>query len=166
MCKKYIFPVKLKLILKEASKDIFFRKVTQPLLKTIKELQSIEKELRHSLKEKDEEIEKYKEEGAKIRKHWRTITFNEEEYLKKIQENGAICKDIPASLLEIKEEKTNSCDVNHKSADINKNPIKEEPQTSDIITIPTIEIKQEIKREASQSSSINLVRKKQKKLNL
>ncbi|CAG4992154.1 unnamed protein product [Parnassius apollo] len=173
MSKSYVYPFKLLITLKEVTKEIFFQKVTQPLLKTIKELQSIELELRQAIKEKDAEIEKYKEEGNKIRKHWRTMPFNEEEHLKKheaYQSNFILPQDFPSSLLEQKKEITNGSIVKHEE-NVDHDHIKHEPMTPSLEepnishVSPKIEIKHEIKSE-TQLSSVTQTRKRKKKLNL
>ncbi|CAK1598665.1 unnamed protein product [Parnassius mnemosyne] len=174
MSKSYVYPFKFIITLKEVTKEIFFQKVTQPLLKTIKELQSIELELRQAIKEKDAEIEKYKEEGNKIRKHWRTMPFNEEEHLKKhqaYQGNFVLPQEFPSSLLEEKKEITNGSKVKHE-AKVEDDHIKQEPMTPSLEepkisspASPKTEIKQEIKSE-TQLSSISQTRKRKKNLNL
>ncbi|XP_026755593.1 uncharacterized protein LOC113515545 [Galleria mellonella] len=63
MVKSFGYSVKLNLRLKEASKELFFQKITQPLLEIIDDLKKSENKLRYWLKKKEHLRGKYDDEN-------------------------------------------------------------------------------------------------------
>ncbi|KAI5646534.1 hypothetical protein NE865_01467 [Phthorimaea operculella] len=80
------FPVRLEMKLTEGSKELFYERVTLPLLNTVKNLHTSQQELRELLKKKDLEIEEYKCEGGEIALRFlKTIPFSDEAHMLKYQ---------------------------------------------------------------------------------
>ncbi|XP_023949568.2 uncharacterized protein LOC112054136 isoform X2 [Bicyclus anynana] len=79
---RLLMPLRLNLVLKEGSKELFFNKITQPALKTIQDLRSSQDELRRMLFTKDDEIEEYKSFGGKIR-YTAIAPYNDAAHMKK-----------------------------------------------------------------------------------
>ncbi|XP_059056706.1 uncharacterized protein LOC131850490 [Achroia grisella] len=158
MVKAYEYSVKLHLTLVEASKELFFQKITQPLLKIIVDMKTSENQLRHFLRNKDHLKRKY----------------DDETHMRSHQEFESIFGDskIPECILQkmnsfphtnyIKEENGITTEREHKIH------VKSEPdsQTNSRtpITIKSVNIKKEIvKTEAECSPN---AKTKRKKLNL
>ncbi|KAJ8727493.1 hypothetical protein PYW07_001612 [Mythimna separata] len=77
------FPFYLECTLSKGSEEVYFQKVTRPLLKIICDLRESQTELRRLLIKKDSEIEEYKCEGGEIvLRHLKTIAFNDAEHMK------------------------------------------------------------------------------------
>ncbi|XP_022120554.2 uncharacterized protein LOC110996952 isoform X2 [Pieris rapae] len=84
LCKSFGYPLKLTMTLKLGSLELFFQKVTRPLLKTIQDLHCSEKELRLLLQSKDKEIEEYKAEAGDIcLRYLKTKTYNDVAHMEK-----------------------------------------------------------------------------------
>ncbi|KAJ8733376.1 hypothetical protein PYW08_001674 [Mythimna loreyi] len=78
------FPFYLECTLSKGSEEVYFQKVTRPLLNVICDLRESQTELRRLLIKKDSEIEEYKCEGGEIvLRHLKTIAFNDVEHMKK-----------------------------------------------------------------------------------
>ncbi|KAL4706600.1 hypothetical protein ACJJTC_009012 [Scirpophaga incertulas] len=141
LSKRFGYPFKLNIILKQASRELFFQKITQPLLRTIQDLNTSQKELIKFVNDKDIEIETYKrlEPNMKISYYERTEKFDEENYLKNYTKYDDYfgSSSIPSSLL-------------NKSLII--------PEASVIqVNNQTLDIKQKIKEEyLSQIETVNL----------
>ncbi|CAH0725200.1 unnamed protein product, partial [Brenthis ino] len=146
MTKFYGFPFKLKLHLKEGSRELFFHEVMQPILKTIHDLKSSENELRTLLKKKDVEIEEYKSLGGKIR-YTALPRYNDEEHMKKHSAYNTHfgVQEIPNNLLQRVVHVSKENDIDNIGTNI---PIKSEPESQEVISNQTsinrlIQIKQE-----------------------
>ncbi|XP_045519153.1 uncharacterized protein LOC123710900 [Pieris brassicae] len=164
LSKSFGYPLKLAMILKLGSLELFFQKVTKPLLKTIQDLHCSEKELRLLLQSKDKEIEEYKAEAGDIcLRYLKTKTYNDVAHMEKhtLYENNFGSISILENLLE-------------KSVDIPEEPIikqdtyvKMEPASQDTL----VEVKTEV-MELNQDNikmephDISTVKKRKRKLNL
>ncbi|XP_028157570.1 uncharacterized protein LOC114350826 [Ostrinia furnacalis] len=100
------YPFKVKLELCKGSRELFFQKVTQPLLVTVSELKSSQTELCELLNKKDSEIEEYKLMGGEIAiKFLKTKQFNEEAMMSKYkmyEEYFGSSTDTVTDLLKVK----------------------------------------------------------------
>ncbi|XP_068631356.1 uncharacterized protein [Battus philenor] len=168
MSKMFDYPFNLKLVLPEAAKEIFFKKITQPLLRKVSELKNIEQNLRQLVKSKDDEILTYKMNGGRIQKYERTPVFNEEEHLKnhKVFQNAELPEELPA-LLENKQDKGNKSEMNQEVTET-KEVIKQEPsfieEHHSLFGDQESENKLNLKREHQNSETV--LKKRKKKLNL
>ncbi|XP_047510641.1 uncharacterized protein LOC125053350 [Pieris napi] len=164
LSKSFGYPLKLTIILKLGSLELFFQKVTKPLLKTIHDLHCSEKELRLLLQSKDKEIEEYKAEAGDIcLRYLKTKTYNDVAHMEKhtlYELNFG-----PISILE---------NLLEKSVDIPEEPIikqdshvKIEPESQDThlkVKTEVMELNQDnIKKEPHDLST---VKKRKRKLNL
>ncbi|KAL0882286.1 hypothetical protein ABMA27_000810 [Loxostege sticticalis] len=177
------YPFKVTLKLCEGSKELFFQKVTQPLLSTISELKSSQNELCQLLNKKDSEIEEYKRMGGEIAiKFLKTPRFNEASLMNKYQtyqENFGSSDETVHSLVKLKldvpeDVVTVKQEVLEESVQAVQQTIKMEPdsqmadnQNTQIETPPTtIKQEAELSIKSESQSILPNSRKRMKKLNL
>ncbi|XP_050562203.1 translation initiation factor IF-2 isoform X3 [Spodoptera frugiperda] len=75
------FPFYLKCKLSKGSQELFYQKVTRPLLKSISDLRESQSELRRLLIKKDMEIEEYKASSGVVDRYLQTVPFNDAEHM-------------------------------------------------------------------------------------
>ncbi|KAM3967157.1 uncharacterized protein ACR2FA_011493 [Aphomia sociella] len=156
MIKSFGYSVKVNLSLPEASKELFFQKITQPLLKTIVNLKTSENKLRYLLRKKGHLREKYDDEGH-MKKH--------NEYEKFF--GGS---DVPDNVLQ------KTCSVPHTDNNIkDKNDIKREEQELKIKLEPESQVESQsstmttnfnLKKETIKTETFTSSNSKRKRFNL
>ncbi|KAJ2952274.1 hypothetical protein O0L34_g4553 [Tuta absoluta] len=172
------FPVRLELKLTESSKELFFNKITQPLLKTVQNLHASQRELRDSLQKKDLEIEEYKCDGGEIAlKFLKTIPFSDEGHMSKYSvyneqfgqadvPNCLMNKSVVVPELQVVKTESSVSNVKQEQAEPNNTTYTTETPTpsgksesteikteASIKTEAEAEIKEEVKSEAMQTRS-------------
>ncbi|CAG9795177.1 unnamed protein product [Diatraea saccharalis] len=173
MTKQFGYTFKLILNLSEGSRELFFLKITQPLIQNIQQLKDNEAELCDLLMKKDQEIKKLRTTGQ-THSHEETVIFNRDTFLRKHNDYYRIPDKLPSTVLDkvvfapetvinVKPESLNG------TSDVKFN-IKAEPnsQITDTLTIEQIanvkdENEPKVKRELS--TNLSKERKKIKKLN-
>ncbi|XP_053603638.1 uncharacterized protein LOC128671304 [Plodia interpunctella] len=175
MSMSFGYSLKLNLGLFEGTKEMFFQKITQPLLKLVQDLKSSEKELRFLLNKKDLEIEEYKSEGAQVVRHFKTSKFDEEKHMNQFKAYSECfgSSDIPNSILERTVDLPEIIIVKQEPAPVKTEPslpvIKSEPATpvfDDQTVHGTVCVKREHAIGGRSHVSIDAMRLKRSKLNL
>ncbi|RVE51935.1 hypothetical protein evm_003401 [Chilo suppressalis] len=127
MTKQFGYLFKLNFQLAEGSKELFFQKITQPILQTVQELKDNQAELCGLLVKKDKEILKLRAVGQ-THSHEETVVFRAEEFLCTYNKynNYFGAQKIPTEVLEktvilpetfenIKQESNNDIAINIKA---------------------------------------------------
>lgn len=99
----FLFNFECKLL--KGSEELYFQKVTRPLLNVICDIRESETELRRLLVRKDKQIEEYKSEGGEIvLRNLKTVPFNDEEHVQKYREyekQFGACNKSPTFIKEV-----------------------------------------------------------------
>ncbi|KAI8424199.1 hypothetical protein MSG28_002779 [Choristoneura fumiferana] len=165
MTKRFEYPLKIKLKLSEGCREMFFNKVTHNLLRTVIDLTSSQKELRHEMKKKDREIDAYKSNNHA--RYLKTERFNDNNHMERhsiFKESGDLLTTPESSLEKIAaaaSQKEEMVQENLKSLKIKQEShIPMESQSAPCLTSSSI--KQEPKVEPRDTSISP--RKKRKQL--
>ncbi|KAJ0178876.1 hypothetical protein K1T71_005651 [Dendrolimus kikuchii] len=154
--------------LKKQNEEYYFQHVTQPLLKTVKDLRTNQNILRNLLIDKDKEISKYRVQNVDILYSGKTDKFDDDVYSSQhnVYETNFGQSDIPDVILEkiIQAPKTVSVKLENQSGEMN---IKTEPASNseDHLTFKARKEQKPIKMETLRNENVSMAKRKKKGLN-